>query len=386
MLQKAKNHGFCRAWIFFLVLFCAMNVPVSRANADTNSGAYHATSEGARLQPSNAGPVDTLFVAKEGDAYYPNNPAFYVGGDIYTILATAEDTGGALAFLDFYVPPHDVFPQHIHAHESESKYILEGEATFEFGNVSLTSPAGTFVYYAIGRQIGFTATDQPARMAVLATPGAFYYELAGVPVVDAQCKNTPPPAANLAVLQQQVDLGNVVRINDIYGGALFFPGMSPPAEPGLLNTILVLSSFDDVDPAQLSTMQGLEGVSIFERGDRPTFTDNFGAKHIAFVTSAETGDKLNYSQFSLAPQATGKPSYPAFLSSDQIVSDTKVTSSGSGQATFTLSETGSPALAYRIEVKGLDFGAHVGDGTPFTADPADDVIAIHLYTLRIDTL
>jgi quercetin dioxygenase-like cupin family protein len=307
MLQKARKLWVCRTWIFFLVLFSAMNVPVSEADSDTNHETHHATSKNASLQPSKSGLVDALFVSKEGDAYYPNNPAFYVGGDIYTVLATAEDTGGALAFLDFYVPPHDVFPQHTHAHEAESKYILEGEATFEFGDVSLTSPTGTFVYYAIGRQMGFTATNQPARMAVLATPGASYYELAGVPVVDTQGKNIPPPEANLLVLQQQIDLGNVARINDIYGGSLFFPGISPPAEPGLLNTILILPHLDDVDPVQLRAVQGLEGVSVFELSDRPTFTDDFGAKHTALVTSAETGGELSYSQFSLEPQATTFP-------------------------------------------------------------------------------
>jgi quercetin dioxygenase-like cupin family protein len=190
MRQKVRKSWLYRACTFSLVLVCAINVPVSRADEDTSSGAYDSnTSGGPRLQPSKAGPVDTLFIPKEGDAYYPNNPAFYVGGDIYTILAMAEDTGGALLFLDFYVPPREVLPQHIHAHESESKYILEGEVTFEFRNALLTSPADTFVYYAIGKQMGFTAIDQPARMAVMATPGAIFYELAGVPVLDAQGKN-----------------------------------------------------------------------------------------------------------------------------------------------------------------------------------------------------
>jgi quercetin dioxygenase-like cupin family protein len=112
-----------------------------------------------------------LIVSKEGDSYYPNEPAYYVGGDIYTVIADVQDTGGAFAYLDFYVPPHDVFPQHVHGLEAEAKYLLEGEVTFQFGGKDFTAPVGTFVYYPHGRPMGFTATDNPARMTVMAIPG-----------------------------------------------------------------------------------------------------------------------------------------------------------------------------------------------------------------------
>ncbi len=86
----------------------------------------------------------------------------------------AEDTGGALAALDFWVPPHDVFPQHTHANEAEAKYLIEGGVNFQFGDISFDAPTETFVYYAIGRPMGFTAQNEPARLSVLGVPGAFY--------------------------------------------------------------------------------------------------------------------------------------------------------------------------------------------------------------------
>jgi hypothetical protein len=102
MLQTVRK-SWLLAWVFPLVLACTMHIAVSRADGHTSGGGHDSsTGHDTRLQPSNTSPVDSLFIPKEGDAYYPNNPAFYVGGDIYTILAAAQDTGGALLFLDFY--------------------------------------------------------------------------------------------------------------------------------------------------------------------------------------------------------------------------------------------------------------------------------------------
>jgi quercetin dioxygenase-like cupin family protein len=324
-----------------------------------------------------------LFVQREGDAYYPDNPAFFVGGDIYTVLVDGVATGGALGMLDFYVPPRERFPQHTHANEAEAKYVLEGEIIFEFGTAEIRVPAGSFVYYPIGRQMGFTATDQPARMSVIAAPGAFYYELAGVPVVDEQGNNVPPPQADVFALQQQVDLGNVARVNEVYGGTLFFPNLSPAAPAGVTNTILVVPDFDLLDPAQLATIQNSPelGVSIFELADRPTFDGFFGTQNTSLISFEEAGGNYALSQFNLAP--SDRPNFEylqAVINSDQIVTadGSSVGSGAYGYARFHVEDDGT--VSYDITVTGLDAGAYVGDGTPFTADPGDDLTLIHLHT------
>jgi hypothetical protein len=36
-----------------------------------------------------------LIVQKEGDSYYPDSLAYFVGGDVYSVIADSKDTGGA---------------------------------------------------------------------------------------------------------------------------------------------------------------------------------------------------------------------------------------------------------------------------------------------------
>jgi mannose-6-phosphate isomerase-like protein (cupin superfamily) len=58
-------------------------------------------------------------------------PAYWVVGDLYTILAAGEDTGGAFALIHALVPPQSGPPPHLHHREDEAFYVLEGEVTFQ---------------------------------------------------------------------------------------------------------------------------------------------------------------------------------------------------------------------------------------------------------------
>lgn len=242
--------------------------------------------------------LSSLVVAKDGDNYYPTEPAYYIGGDIYTVIANPQETGGAFEFLDFYIPAKTVdvgVPQHTHANEAEAKYVLEGEVSFYFGGGTLTAPAGTFVYYAPGRPMGFQTTDQPARLAVLLTPGVGYYELAGVPV-DVPV-DVPPPQANIAELQQQVNFPRVIEVNNTYGGAFYNP-QSPATPTGLLNTVLVVPDASLITDA----LRQVEGLTVFSLSERPTTVGDFGIQYTSLANLTETDGTLAYSQFSLAPQ------------------------------------------------------------------------------------
>ena len=46
--------------------------------------------------------------------------AYDVLGDRYTLLLSAEETGGAYSLFDFEVPPGRGSPPHIHSREDES--------------------------------------------------------------------------------------------------------------------------------------------------------------------------------------------------------------------------------------------------------------------------
>ena len=49
-----------------------------------------------------------------------------------------------------------------------------------------------------------------------------------------------------------------------------------------------------------------------------------------------------------------------------------------GTSELILNEVGD-ALSYSLTVSGLDFGAFIGDGTPLTSDPSDDVTRVHIH-------
>ncbi|MGA9378625.1 MAG: cupin domain-containing protein [Phormidium sp.] len=242
---------------------------------------------------------DFQVVRKQGDAYYPTEPKFYVGGDIYTVWADAVETNQAFVGLDFYLPPKTLdvgVPQHTHAYEAEGKYVAEGKVNFFFGDGTFTAPEGSFVYYPEGKPMGFQTTEESARLAVILTPGAPYYELAGTPVT------VPPPQADIAALQQQVDLGKVAEVNMTYGGSFYIPGTTP-TPPGLSDTILVVPDASLIN----DFIRQVEGVKVFSLDQRPKFTGVFGGEYTSLATLEETDGKMSYSLLNL-PQSIELPS------------------------------------------------------------------------------
>ena len=53
-------------------------------------------------------------------------PALWGPGDTYTFLATSAETGGAYFVMEGLVPPDAGPPPHIHHHQDESYYMIEG--------------------------------------------------------------------------------------------------------------------------------------------------------------------------------------------------------------------------------------------------------------------
>lgn len=65
-----------------------------------------------------------------------------VGGRSTFKVLNAE-TGGAYALLEQEVPPGGGPPLHVHRHETEIFYILEGQFELTVGERKITAPAGT---------------------------------------------------------------------------------------------------------------------------------------------------------------------------------------------------------------------------------------------------
>src|SRR5215211_8185811 len=76
--------------------------------------------------------------------------AAWVVGDLYTVKASGEDTGGAFALIEVEVPPQSGPPPHIHRREDEAFYVLEGEFEVHVDDRRLAAGPGTWVTLARG--------------------------------------------------------------------------------------------------------------------------------------------------------------------------------------------------------------------------------------------
>lgn len=101
-------------------------------------------------------------------------PVFSAVGDVYRILATGEQTGGAYALCEARVLPGGGPPPHVHRREDESFFILEGEITFTLDGRSILARAGSFLQSPRNLPHAFkNEGSAPARMLILTTPSGF---------------------------------------------------------------------------------------------------------------------------------------------------------------------------------------------------------------------
>ncbi len=65
--------------------------------------------------------------------------------DQSTFKVLSEETGGAYAILEQKIPVGHGPPLHVHRHETEIFYILEGQFEIAIGGQKLSAPAGALV-------------------------------------------------------------------------------------------------------------------------------------------------------------------------------------------------------------------------------------------------
>jgi quercetin dioxygenase-like cupin family protein len=102
-----------------------------------------------------------------------------------TFKVLPEETGGAYAVLEQQVPPGGGPPLHVHRHETELFYVLQGEFAFTVAGQTIRAAAGTFV--AGPRDIPHTFRNvgtAEGRLLLMVIPGRFanyFLEVDGVP-------------------------------------------------------------------------------------------------------------------------------------------------------------------------------------------------------------
>ena len=109
------------------------------------------------------------------------------------IKATAADTGGQMTIVEVTEPPNAEAPLHVHHHEDEGFWILDGNVHFEVGNISIKAQAGDYAFGPRGIPHRYTVGPNGCRMLFITTPGGFE-DLVVAMSVPAQSRTLPPPS------------------------------------------------------------------------------------------------------------------------------------------------------------------------------------------------
>jgi len=117
-----------------------------------------------------------------------------VPGQINTIVASNEDTGGTYSFIECKVFPGAGPVPHIQTREHEGFYLVEGQLTFTVDKERIEAKPGTFINIPPNVLHTFkNETNEIAKLiTILSPPGMeqFFVDL-GIEVSDIDVK--PPP-------------------------------------------------------------------------------------------------------------------------------------------------------------------------------------------------
>ena len=82
-------------------------------------------------------------------------------------------SGPEVGVLEMVLKPGEEPPLHVHKHEDEWFYLLEGEMSFHVGGETYKGAAGAFVSFPRGMPHTFSVESPSAHFLVMNTPGGF---------------------------------------------------------------------------------------------------------------------------------------------------------------------------------------------------------------------
>jgi quercetin dioxygenase-like cupin family protein len=92
-------------------------------------------------------------------------------GCLFTVLAASEDTGGRFGLLEMVLPKGREPSRHLHRHDDEGFYVLEGRLTFYVGDEVLEAGPGAFVFLPHGVPHSYALATDEVRMLGIVAPG-----------------------------------------------------------------------------------------------------------------------------------------------------------------------------------------------------------------------
>lgn len=125
----------------------------------------------------------------------PDADALWFLDDLMIPLAKPSDTDGVLALIEGFFPAGDATPFHVHHHDHEAWYVLEGEVTLYCGDETRDAAPGDFLWAPKGVEHAIAVgSGGPARMLILAFPGGFLDFVAevGIPAPELRLPDPRP--------------------------------------------------------------------------------------------------------------------------------------------------------------------------------------------------
>jgi len=94
-------------------------------------------------------------------------------GALVSIIARAEQTGGAFNLFDILLPLGYATPLHIHYAEDVAIHVLEGALDIFWGEEKIRAEVGSFFFQPRGTPHGFRVVGNRARMVYMTFPAGF---------------------------------------------------------------------------------------------------------------------------------------------------------------------------------------------------------------------
>jgi quercetin dioxygenase-like cupin family protein len=96
------------------------------------------------------------------------------------VLVSGEQTGGRFAVIETRERRDAAPPRHIHAHEDEVVYVLEGRVLFETAGEQIPAAAGACVFLSRESEHSYRVESDEARLLIVVAPAGlegYYREL-----------------------------------------------------------------------------------------------------------------------------------------------------------------------------------------------------------------
>ena len=126
-----------------------------------------------------------------------NGTHLWTMGMLMTVKARASETNGEFSAMEVRLPAGAAPPLHVHHHEAEINYVIEGRIRFQCGEQIHDCGPGDFIYLPRHTPHSFRAGPDGARMLAVVAPAGIdeLYAQVGEPATELRLPSTPPNVA-----------------------------------------------------------------------------------------------------------------------------------------------------------------------------------------------